>query len=856
MKKQVIGILAHVDAGKTTLAESILYTSGVLKNQGRVDTKNTAMDSHALEKERGITIFSSQASFNTKNFEISLVDTPGHVDFSCETERTLRILDAAILVISGIDSVQSHTKTLWNLLKFYNIPVFIFVTKMDYDRADKNAILTDLQKELSPECIDILNTSSADYIERIATCSEKLLEKYLNGEEITKEDISNIIYERKIFPVYFGSGIKNDGINSFLDSLDELLQEKVYPDIFGARVFKISHDKGTKLTNLKVTGKTLKVKDTVKIGDKTEKVNRIRVYTGARYKSVDEVDAGMVCAVEGLESCESGFGLGYENDYDSPVLEPVMKYRINPPENLDIKKFLPMLKEFEEEEPTLNISWNTYLQQIQVGLMGDIQAEILKALISDKYSIDITIDEGQVQYKETIKNKVEGIGHYEPLRHYSEVHLILEPLPRGSGLKFEIKCKEDNLDKNWQRLILTHLAEKEHLGVLTGSVLTDVKITLAAGRAHLKHTEGGDFRQSTYRAVRQGLMKAENILLEPFYNFTLIIPYDQLGRAINDIRARSGTFETPGEYNEMAIIHGKAPVSEMNGYAAEVASYTSGKGRLSYNFAGYDICHNSDKIIEQIKYNPEADLENTPDSVFCAHGAGFNVKWNQVEEYMHLGNCLKNESFSEPEINHVNFHIDDKELQRIMEREFGPVNYKLYKPSEKSDNDSASNNAVTEAKRWVIVDGYNVIFAWDDLKETAKSSLASAREKLMNILCNYSAFTKENVVLVFDAYKVPGNTGEKFDYNNIHIVYTKERELGDVYIERLIKEIGKNDKVRIVSSDGLIQLSAVRFGVLRLSSREFEAEIDDVSAKISKFLEENKQKNPTTTIGDIKVTEQ
>lgn len=852
MKKQVIGILAHVDAGKTTLAESILYTSGVLKNQGRVDNKNTAMDSHILEKERGITIFSSQALFNTEHYEISLVDTPGHVDFSCETERTLRILDAAILVISGIDSVQSHTKTLWNLLKFYNIPVFIFVTKMDYIRNGKETILKDLQNELSSDCIDIFDTDSDINKEKIATCSEKLLEKYFNGESITNEDISDLIYKRMLFPVYFGSGLKNEGVSEFLDSIDGLLQEKAYPDIFGARVFKISHDKETKLTHLKVTGKSLKVKDTVIIGDKTEKINRIRIYTGARYKTVDEVSAGMVCAVEGLESCESGFGLGYENDFDSPVLEPVMKYRICPPEDFDIKKFLPLLKEFEEEEPTLNISWNSYLQQIQVGLMGDIQAEILKALISDKYSIDITIDEGQVQYKETITDKVEGIGHYEPLRHYSEVHLIMEPLPRGSGLKFESKCKEDNLDKNWQRLILTHLAEKEHIGVLTGSVLTDVKITLAAGRAHLKHTEGGDFRQSTYRAVRQGLMKAESVLLEPFYNFTLIIPYEQLGRAINDIRMRSGTFDTPDEYNEMAIIRGKAPVSEMNGYASEVASYTSGKGRLTYNFSGYDICHNSEKVIEQINYNPEADLENTPDSVFCAHGAGFNVKWNQVEEYMHLGSCLKDESFSEPEINHVNFHIDDKELQKIMEREFGPVKYELYRPAEKSEYDSISENVITETKRWVIVDGYNVIFAWDDLKEIAKDNLASAREKLMDILCNYSAFTKENVVLVFDAYKVPGNTGEKFDYHNIHIVYTKERELGDVYIERLIKEIGKNDKVRIVSSDGLIQLSAVRFGVLRLSSREFETEIDEVSSKISKMLEEIKHKNPISTIGEKK----
>lgn len=852
MKKQVIGLLAHVDAGKTTLAESLLYNSGAVKNQGRVDDKNTAMDFHTLEKERGITIFSSQALFTTDNFEISLVDTPGHVDFSCETERTLRILDAAILVVSGINLVQSHTKTLWNLLKFYNIPTFVFVTKMDYSRFSNEELLKSLQKDLSEDCIDFTDINSDDLQEKAAAYSEELLDKFISGIKLTVEDYSDLIYKRDIFPVFFGSGLKNIGTSDFINSLDILLQNRIYPDIFGARVYKISHDKETRLTHLKVTGGELKVKDTITINGKTEKINRIRIYTGGKYKTVDCVPAGMVCAVEGLESCESGTGLGYENDFDSPVLEPVMTYRINPPKDMDIQKFLPMLKEFQEEEPSLNIKWNTHIQQIQVGLMGDIQAEILKSLISDKYGIETTINEGQVQYKETITDKVEGIGHYEPLRHYSEVHLILEPLPRGSGLKFESRCKEDLLDKNWQRLIMTHLNEKEHLGVLTGSVLTDVKIILAAGRAHLKHTEGGDFRQSTYRAVRQGLMKANSVLLEPWYNFTLTIPYEQLGRAISDIRMRSGTFNAPDEQNEMAVIRGKAPISEMNGYASELAAYTSGKGQLSYNFAGYDICHNSEKVIEQFDYNPESDLENTPDSVFCAHGAGFTVKWNQVEEYMHLGSCLKDETFSIPSVNHRNLRIDDKELELIMEREFGPVKYNLYRPAVKEEKQEVINERNQEAEKYIIVDGYNVIFAWEDLKELAKTSLASARERLMNILSNYSAFTKEKVILVFDAYKVPGNTGEKFDYHNIHIVYTKERELGDVYIERLVKEIGKNEKVRIVSSDGLIQLSAVRFGVLRLSSREFEEEVDEVSVKISQTIDEIRKSNPTTTIGEIK----
>lgn len=853
MKNAVIGILAHVDAGKTTLAESILYNKGVIRSQGRVDSGDTALDTHTLEKERGITIFSSQAGFRTDNFEYTLLDTPGHVDFSCETERTLRVTDAAILVISGIDAVQSHTKTIWSLLRFYNVPVFIFVTKMDYARKTREELMEELRRDLSEECVDFSDTSSDSFREKAALCSEQLLEKYLGGEEFEDSEISPLIFSRKIFPCFFGSGLKNTGVNEFLDSLDRYFRVPVYPDIFGARVFKISHDKETRLTHLKVTGGTLKIRDRIGSGENAEKVSRIRIYTGSRYVTAEEVKAGQICAVEGVTSLSSGQGTGYEEDFSSAVLEPVMQFRLNLPEGCDIKTFMPKIRELEEEEPTLKVTWNSFLKQLQVGLMGEIQAEILRAIIADKYGIDVTIDEGKVQYRETIENRVEGVGHYEPLRHYAEVHLILEPLRRGSGLVFASQCSEDHLDRNWQRLILTHLNEKEHLGVLTGSPVTDMKITLAAGRAHLKHTEGGDFRQATYRAVRQGLMKAESVLLEPWYDFTLTVPAEQLGRAINDIKMKSGTFEIPEQKEDTAVIRGRAPVSELNGYASEVASYTSGRGKLIYIPAGYDKCHNQDEVIKQTGYNPEADLENTADSVFCSHGAGFQVRWDKTEEYMHLDSCLEKEKFSAPAVNYRNIHIDDKELEAIMEKEFGPVKYDLYRPvSHKAgENDRPETEETPERRKWVIVDGYNVIFSWEELAETAKTDLAGARDRLMHILCNYSAFTKENVVLVFDAYMVSGNQGERFDFNNIHVVYTKERELGDVYIERLVREIGKNDKVRVVSSDALIQLSAVRFGVLRLSSKEFGEEVDEVHRKISEFLEENKNSSPVSTVGEL-----
>ena len=848
MKKSVIGILAHVDAGKTTLAEAMLYRTGRIRAPGRVDNGNTIMDTHSLERERGITIFTGQATFTAGNLEVNLLDTPGHVDFSSETERTLQVLDYAIMVVSGIDGVQAHTRTLWKLLKIYNIPTFVFVTKMDYARRSKEEIIDEISSELDSGCIDFGNIGSDDFNEKLALCSEDILEKYLSGEKISDEDISFLIRTRKTFPCFFGSGLKFDGVDEFLAGLERFVDAKEYPDSFGAKVFKISHDKDNRLTHIKVTGGVLKVRDTLDTKGNGEKVNQIRIYSGSKFETADEMPAGGVCVVTGLAESESGMGFGYESSDYSPVLEPVMNYRIVLPEGCDAKTVMPKLRKLEEEDPQLHITWNSFLQEIHVGLMGEVQTEILKSLIAENFDIDVGIDHGRVLYKETIKNTVEGVGHYEPLRHYAEVHLLMEPLARGKGLVFDTRCSEDLLDRNWQRLIMMHLNEKEHLGVLTGSPVTDMKITLVAGRAHIKHTEGGDFRQSTYRAVRQGLMQAESVLLEPYYSFRLEIPYEYLGRAINDIRMMNGSFETPEENGDSAVIRGRAPVSTMNGYAVDVASYTAGKGRLSCELSGYDECHDAEKVIAETGYRAEADLDNTPDSVFCAHGGGFGVKWNEVRDYMHIESCLKKEKDIVPQINHRNLYIDDKELEAIMLREFGPVKYELYRPAPKQDEKPKEISPVPERKKWVIVDGYNVIFAWDDLKSLAETDLAGARERLMQILCNYSAFTKNNVVLVFDAYKVPGNRGERFDFHNIHVVYTKERELGDVYIEKLVSEIGKNEQVRVISSDGLIQLSAVRFGVLRASAAEFEREVDAVHAKISDYLESVRESNPKPTI--------
>lgn len=846
MKKIIAGILAHVDAGKTTLAEAMLYRTGKLRKIGRVDHGDTALDTHALERERGITIFASQAVFSTDKMEVTLLDTPGHVDFSSETERTLGVLDYAILVISGLDGVQSHTLTLWKLLRLYGVPTFVFVTKMDFARKSREEIIENLNSELDGEFVDFGDEASMS--EGLALCSESMMEKYLGGETIDEREIAEAIKLRQVFPCFFGSGLKLDGIDEFIDALEKYTIQPEYSEAFGAKVFKISHDpQGVRLTHIKVTGGSIKVREM--IGD--EKISGIRIYSGAKFTTADEGKSGEICALTGLDKTHNGQGLGFEAVGERPTLEPVMNYRVVLPDGCDADTILPKLRELEEEDPQLHVTWNSHLKEIHVGLMGDVQAEILKSIVAERFGVKIDIDSGRVMYKETIENKVEGIGHYEPLRHYAEVHLIMEPLPRGSGLVFRTDCSEDTLDRNWQRLILMHLGEKQHLGVLTGSPITDMRITLAAGRAHIKHTEGGDFRQATYRAVRQGLMQAKSKLLEPYFSFRLEVPSEQIGRAINDIRMKSGSFDSPEESGGISVLRGRAPVTELNGYASEVAAYTGGRGRLYCESAGYDDCHNAEKVIAELAYDPEADLENTPDSVFCAHGGGFGVKWNKVGEYMHLESCLEKEKPYTPPVNRRNLHIDDKELEAIMEREFGKPKYELYRPTVKKNDGNQTDFEMTERKSYVLVDGYNVIFAWDELKSLADTNLGAARERLMEILCNYSAYTKNSVVLVFDAYKVPGNTGERFDFHNIHVVYTKERELGDVYIEKLISEIGKNDRVRVVTSDNLIQLSAVRFGVLRMSAAEFEREVDSVHAKIGKFLDEIREKNPKTKIDEI-----
>ncbi len=834
MRNCTIGILAHVDAGKTTLAEAILYRTGRLRKAGRVDHGDTAMDAHELERSRGITIFASQAELTLGEWNISLLDTPGHVDFSSETERVLRVLDYAILVISGIDGVQSHTVTLWRLLEHYRVPVMLFVTKMDFARRSREDLMAELRREISEDCADF---SGEDWAEQVAVSREDLLESYLETGRLPDTAVAEAIASRAVFPCWFGSGLKMDGVEEFLGDLERYLLPRDYPAEFGARVFKISRDeRGNRLTYLKITGGTLRVKDSVAWGDTSEKVNQIRLYIGAKFTVAEEVRAGGVCAVTGLTKTENGMGLGTEKAAAAPFLEPVMSYRIVLPEGEDPQVMMQKLGQLEEEDPQLHITYDSRLKEIHVSLMGTVQTEILKSVIARRFGVEVKVDSGRVLYKETIEDTVEGVGHYEPLRHYAEVHLLLEPLPPGSGVELQSLCREDVLDRNWQRLILSHLEEKTHLGVLTGSPVTDVRITLAAGRAHLKHTEGGDFRQATYRAVRQGLMQARSKLLEPWYAVRLEVPPEQMGRAINDIRARHGRLEPAQESGGMSVLRGRAPVTAMNDYAAEVAAYTGGRGRLMLEPDGYDVCHNPETVIAETGYDPERDLENTPDSVFCAHGGGFTVKWDRVSEYMHLESCLKKEIPYKPEVSRRNLSLDDKALEEIMLREFGPIKRPSYTAPAVSFSGDA--DAPAEIRRsWFIVDGYNVIFAWDELKELARQDLGSAREKLMNLLSAFAAFRRCRVVLVFDGYRQSGNRGEKLDFHGIGVVYTMERETADLYIEKLVQEIGKNEQVRVVTSDALIQVSAVRSGVLRMSAREFQEEVASVSREIRKILD-------------------
>ena len=843
-RRVVIGITAHVDAGKTTLAEAMLYRTGQLRKLGRVDHGSAAMDSHLLERERGITIFLSQAELPLGDMEVTLLDTPGHVDFSAEMERTLSVLDYAILVISGVDGVQAHTRTLWRLLELYRVPTFLFVTKMDFGRRDRDCLMESLRHELGEGCVDFTPAARDRRMEQLATCREDALEAYLDTGMVPEELVRQLVRQRLVFPCWFGSGLKLEGIDEFLEGLARYVEPPAYPAAFSARVFKISHDaQGKRLTHLKVTGGTLRVRDAISYGGRQEKAAQLRIYTGGRFRPVDQVPAGGICAVQGLTATWGGQGLGEREEAVRPVLEPVMRYRMALPPDCDSRVLLPQLRQLEEEDPQLRFTARD--GELHVSLMGRVQAEILRSLVAQRFGVEVELDRGRVLYKETIDAPVEGVGHYEPLRHYAEVHLLLEPLPQGSGLVLATRCPEDDLDRSWQRLIMTHLQEKTHLGVLTGSPVTDMKITLMSGRAHIKHTEGGDFRQATYRAVRQGLMQARSRLLEPYYAFRLEVPPEQLGRAISDVRLCSGSFDAPEAAGDMTLLRGRVPVTEFDDYAQEVASYTGGRGRLSLEPAGYGPCHNPDAVIAAADYDPEADLENTPDSVFCAHGGGFPVKWNRVAEYMHLPGCLEKPRDEEAPARRRCIRLDDAELEAIMAREFGPVRRPLYRAPEKRE--TLPDTGLREiGQRYYVVDGYNVIFDWDELHALADRDLSAARERLMDTLCGWAAFTRTQVVLVFDGYKVPGSLGEKLDYRGIHVVYTKERETGDMYIERFLQQVGKNDHVRVVTSDGLIQLSAVRTGVMRMSSAEFGCQVAEASDQIQAFIARMHQSGGST----------
>ena len=855
-KNSVIGILAHVDAGKTTLAEAMLYRAGKLKKLGRVDHRDSFLDTHSLERQRGITIFSKQARFSLPEREVTLLDTPGHADFSAETERTLPVLDCAVLVISGTDGVQAHTETLWRLLKRYAVPVFVFITKRDLPGKDRTELMEELRRRLDDNCVDFTERDE-DWAERIALCDEKAMERVLSGEGLPDEELSDLISGRELFPCFFGSGLKLQGVDELLEALDRLAPTAQDRSAFAARVYKIERDaQGNRMTLMKITGGSLRVRDVLRYTDprgeqREEKVNQLRLYSGLKYETAESVQAGQVCAALGLEATWPGQGLGAEPEAAEALLEPVLSYRLLLPEGMDPMLLLPKLQLLGEEDPQLHIAWNERARCIELRLMGKIQAEIFRSLVKERFGVDLSLDKGRILYRETITNKVEGVGHYEPLRHYAEVHLLLEPLPRGSGLVLDSIVPEDDLDRNWQRLILTHLMEKQHLGVLTGSPITDMKITLAAGRAHLKHTEGGDFRQATYRAVRQGLMQAESVLLEPVFAFSMELPAEQLGRAISDLRAMNGSFDSPESEGDMQRLTGTAPVAGLNGYLEELLSYTRGRGRLFLRPAGFQPCRDQQKLVEELGYDPEADLENTPDSVFCAHGGGFPVKWNKVPEYMHLESCLKEKKDAPAPAQPRSIpDIDERELEAIMDREFGPIRRPQY--SRGLRNEAPAERAAPRKREYLIVDGYNLIFAWDELKKLAAERLDLARTKLMDALSSYCGYTKSELVLVFDGFRTPGNPGSRTDYHNIHVAYTKDGETGDAYIERLVDEIGRNYDVRVVTSDNLIRLSALRSGVLRTSSKEFSLELEWVLEQIRQVLKKTNLNAHTTKLRDGK----
>ena len=855
MKQTVVGILAHVDSGKTTLSEAMMYISGAIKKLGRVDHKDSFLDNFQLERDRGITIFSKQAVMQYDDTRFTLLDTPGHVDFSAETERTLQVLDYAILVVSGTNGVQSHTVTLWRLLGKYRIPCFIFVNKMDMDGAEKDVVLADLKDKLSERCVDFSDNPDALY-ENIALCDERLLEEFDASGIIGDKSIASAIEKRRVFPCLFGSALKLDGVEEFLRLLVRFTAAKRYGEEFAARVYKISEDKqGGRLTWMKITGGKLKVRDILKSDRNTdnEKVSQIRIYSGEKFSAPDEVESGTVCAVTGIGFTRPGDGLGAEGDGILPVLEPVLTYSVQLPEGIDAHTALSKLRILEAEDPQLKVVWNERYGEIQMQLMGEIQLEILRSIIGERFGFSVGFGQGRIIYKETVADIVEGVGHFEPLRHYAEVHLLLKPLKRDSGLVFKTECPEDDLDKNWQRLILTHLYEKTHLGVLTGSPVTDIEIVLKAGRAHPKHTEGGDFRQATYRAVRQGLRSAQSLLLEPVFRFTLSVPAENIGRAMNDITRMSGTFDPPETDGNTATLSGTAPVSEMRGYNKELIQYTHGAGRLSTAFKGYEPCHNAEEVIAAIGYDADSDLDNTADSVFCSHGAGHTVKWNEVPQHMHLPSVLRDKQAdlspapSSRDLSRYKSQKDifalDKELMSIFEQTYGPVRRKQYSepkryktveydPKKKKKNLPADFNGV----EYVLVDGYNVIHAWDHLRELVTEHMEVARNLLINTLCNYQGYKKCELILVFDAYRIKGHQREVEKFSNITIVYTKEAETADMYIERASYKLAKNNRVRVVTSDGMEQLIILGNGAIRVSAREFYDEIKTAEEEIRKSI--------------------
>ena len=903
MKKLVIGILAHVDAGKTTLSEELLYLCGEIRKIGRVDHGDAFLDTYELEKERGITIFSKQALLKTENMEVTLLDTPGHVDFSAEMERTLQVLDYAILVINGMDGVQSHTMTLWRLLERYQIPTFLFVNKMDQQGTDHDALLNDLKQHLHENCVDFGRTQDADYgmyeltpeqLENIAVCEEDILETYLETGIVEDRDIARLIVQRKIFPCYFGSALKEKGVKDFWNGVQKYTAEPKRPTEFGAKVFKIARDEqGNRLTYMKITGGSLKVKILLSSNSNgqslpgrkaeeaawEEKADQIRLYSGAKYELTSEAEAGTVCAVTGLTRTYPGEGLGIEQESELPILEPVLNYQIILPDDCDPHQMLQKLRQLEEEEPQLHILWDSQFSEIHAQLMGEVQIEILKKLIWDRFHVAVEFGAGSIVYKETVAEPVEGVGHFEPLRHYAEVHLLIEPGEPGSGCQFFTACSEDVLARNWQRLILTHLEEKEHIGVLTGSPLTDVQITILTGRAHAKHTEGGDFRQATYRAVRQGLRKARNILLEPYYEFRLEVPAEMIGRAMSDVQKMQGTFDAPEVEGETAILKGTAAVAQMRDYQKEVVSYTHGTGKLFCSLKGYAPCKNQDEVVQNIGYDPEADLENPTGSVFCAHGAGFVVPWDQVEAYMHLqsgvdmdeldseswyedvesaqnlGTAVDNTNISgnisgkNGKFSYSGSYEEEEELQAIFERTFGPMKRDRTAFQKKTVHSSTPATRYRAGKprqeEYLLVDGYNIIFSWEELNELAKENIHAACDKLMDILSNYQGYRKCTLILVFDAYKVEGHVEEIIPYHNIYVVYTKEAETADQYIEKTVHRIGRQYQVTVATSDGLEQVIIMGQGAHRISAQGLKKEIEDTEKTAREEWHQRRQSSKT-----------